>query len=70
MNKKTAIISNDNADDKVKLRCSKNNNKDESNINIIESKNKFTNLVIQKLDINKTDNGPNNYIILEDKKRK
>ena len=70
VNKKTAINSNNNADDKVKLRASKNKNKNENNINTIESKNKFTNLTIQKLDINKADNSPNNYKILEDKKRK
>ena len=70
VNKKTAINSNNNADGKVRLRSSKNKNKNENNINLIESKNKFTNLVIQKIVINKKDNSPINYIILEDIKRK
>ena len=70
VNKKTAINSNNNVDDKVRLRTSKNKNKNENNTKIIESKNKFTNLTIQKLDINKADNSPKNFRILEDKKRK
>ena len=71
VNKKTVLNNNKNSnnkEDKVILRATKNKN--ENNINTNKSGNKFTNLKMQNLDQIKTDNFPNNHIILEDKKRK
>lgn len=61
-----------NPEEKMILRSSKkgsdiNHNNSSNNIKI--NKNKFSNLTVQKLDQNKSDNNANNFTILEDNKR-
>ncbi len=60
-----------NPEEKIILRSSKKGSDINSNIsnNIKANKNKFSNLTMQKLDQNKSDNIPNNFTILEDNKR-
>ena len=66
VNKKNNI---NNIEEKIILR-SKNKNEVNNNFNINNNKNKFSDLIIQKLDKNISGNIPNNFIILEDNKKK